>query len=44
MSWQVYVDNHICPHVSCKVAVIAGLQDGVVWAKYEKDETNSVSY
>ncbi|XP_053207820.1 uncharacterized protein LOC128391888 [Panonychus citri] len=38
MSWQSYVDNQICSQVSCKIAVIAGLQDGTVWAKYEADE------
>lgn len=37
MSWQAYVDNQICAAVSCRVAVIAGLQDGGVWAKFEKD-------
>lgn len=35
MSWQAYVDNEICAVVSCKVAVIAGLQDGSIWAKFE---------
>jgi len=37
MSWQAYVDNQICAQVSCRLAVIAGLQDGAVWAKFEKD-------
>ncbi|KAI1285880.1 Profilin [Halotydeus destructor] len=37
MSWQTYVDNQICAQVSCRVAVIAGLQDGAVWAKFEKE-------
>nr|AOD75399.1 profilin-like protein [Tyrophagus putrescentiae] len=37
MSWQSYVDNQICQHVDCRLAVIAGLQDGAVWAKFEKD-------
>ncbi|RWS21804.1 Blo t profilin allergen-like protein [Leptotrombidium deliense] len=36
MSWQEYVDNQICSQVSCKLAVIAGL-DGAIWAKFEKD-------
>ena len=36
MSWQSYVDNQICQHVECRLAVIAGL-DGSVWAKFEKD-------
>ncbi|KAG8186324.1 hypothetical protein JTE90_005856 [Oedothorax gibbosus] len=35
MSWQAYVDNEICAVVSCRVAVIAGLQDGSIWAKFE---------
>lgn len=33
MSWQAYVDEQICSQVSCKIAVIASLQDGSVWAK-----------
>lgn len=37
MSWQAYVDNQICAQVSCKVAAIAGLNDGAIWAKCEKD-------
>ncbi|XP_023242719.1 profilin-like isoform X1 [Centruroides sculpturatus] len=37
MSWQAYVDNQICAQVSCRLAVIAGLQDGAIWAKFEKD-------
>jgi profilin len=37
MSWQAYVDNQICAQVDCRVAVIAGLADGAVWAKFEKD-------
>jgi len=43
MSWQAYVDNQICAQVSCRLAVIAGLQDGAVWAKFEKDLPQSVS-
>lgn len=43
MSWQAYVDNHICSQVSCRVAVIAGLQDGSIWAKFEKEPTIEVS-
>ncbi|RWS31559.1 Blo t profilin allergen-like protein [Leptotrombidium deliense] len=42
MSWQAYVDNQICAQVSCRLAVIAGL-DGAVWAKFEKDIPASVS-
>lgn len=42
MSWQAYVDNQICAAVSCRVAVIAGLQDGAVWAKFEKDLPSEV--
>lgn len=37
MSWQTYVDNQICAQVSCKVSAIGGLQDGAIWAKFEKD-------
>ena len=43
MSWQAYVDNQICAAVSCRVAVIAGLTDGAVWAKFEKDLPSEVS-
>lgn len=43
MSWQAYVDNQICSQVSCKIAVIAGLQDGTVWAKYEADEHSKIT-
>lgn len=39
MSWQNYVDNQICGYVSCKLAVIASLQDGAIWGKQEKQET-----
>ena len=38
MSWQAYVDNQICGFVDSKLAVIASLQDGSVWAKKEKTE------
>ncbi|KAF7490157.1 hypothetical protein SSS_00245 [Sarcoptes scabiei] len=38
MSWQSYVDNQICPNVQCNLAVIANIQDGAVWAKFEKDD------
>jgi len=43
MSWQAYVDNQICAQVSCRVAVIAGLQDGSVWAKFEKEGSSQVT-
>lgn len=43
MSWQAYVDNQICAAVSCRVAVIAGLQDGAIWAKFEKDLPSEVT-
>ena len=43
MSWQTYVDNQICAQVSCKLAVIGGLSDGQVWAKYEKEVSQPVS-
>lgn len=33
MSWQNYVDHQICQAVQCKIALIAGLQDGAVWAR-----------
>ncbi|RWS18435.1 Blo t profilin allergen-like protein [Leptotrombidium deliense] len=41
MSWQEYVDI-ICVQVSCRLAVIAGL-DGDIWAKFEKDMSSSVT-
>ena len=44
MSWQAYVDNQICAQVSCKLAVIGGLADGQVWAKFEKEVTQPVSH
>ena len=37
MSWQNYVDQQICQNVDCRLAVIAGLADGAIWAKFEKD-------
>jgi len=43
MSWQTYVDNQICAQVSCRLAVIAGLQDGQIWAKFEKELPQSVT-
>ncbi|RWS12701.1 putative profilin allergen-like protein [Dinothrombium tinctorium] len=43
MSWQAYVDNQICSQVQCRLAVIAGLNDGVIWAKFEKDIPSSVT-
>lgn len=42
MSWQAYVDNQICAAVSCRIAAIAGLQDGAVWAKYEDPNARPV--
>lgn len=38
MSWQAYVDDQICKYVQCKVALIASLADGSVWAKQEKSD------
>lgn len=32
MSWQAYVDNQICASVSTKIAIIASLQEGAIWA------------
>ncbi|KAH9388636.1 hypothetical protein TYRP_007980 [Tyrophagus putrescentiae] len=43
MSWQSYVDNQICQHVDSRLAVIAGLGDGAVWAKFEKDLAKQVT-
>ncbi|XP_076347070.1 profilin-A-like [Tachypleus tridentatus] len=37
MSWQTYVDDQICSLVQCRVAVIAGFDDGGIWAKRESD-------
>lgn len=33
MTWQQYVDNQICKYVQSRVAVIASLTDGTIWAK-----------
>lgn len=38
MSWQSYVDDQICKQVECTFAAIAGIQDGSIWAKFEKDD------
>ncbi|OTF71274.1 Group 29 mite allergen-like protein (Profilin) [Euroglyphus maynei] len=38
MSWQSYVDEQICKQVECTFAAIAGIQDGSIWAKLEKDD------
>lgn len=38
MTWQAYVDNQICGYVSSKLAVIASIQDGSIWAKQENSE------
>ncbi|KAH6946786.1 hypothetical protein HPB50_015310 [Hyalomma asiaticum] len=43
MSWQAYVDNQICSQVQCTVAAIAGLADGAVWAKYERDASVKIT-
>ncbi|XP_054724850.1 uncharacterized protein LOC129235181 [Uloborus diversus] len=43
MSWQAYVDNQICAEVSCRIAAIAGLQDGSIWAKYEDSGAKPVT-
>lgn len=43
MSWQAYVDNQICAQVQCTVAAIAGLADGAIWAKYERDANVKVT-
>lgn len=43
MSWQAYVDNQICAQVNCTVAAIAGLNDGAVWAKFEKDSGTPIT-
>nr|AAX34044.1 profilin [Suidasia medanensis] len=42
MSWQSYVDNQICQHVDCSLAVIASNQDGAIWAQFER-ENQSIS-
>lgn len=33
MSWQAYVDDQICTFVDTKLAIIASLADGAIWAK-----------
>jgi len=35
MSWQEFVDQQICAVVPCKMALIAGIDDGTIWAKKE---------
>lgn len=35
MSWQSYINNQICHPIKARFAVIAGLQDGVIWAEKE---------
>ncbi|XP_013782042.1 profilin-1-like [Limulus polyphemus] len=42
-SWQTYVDNQICAQVQCRLAVIAGIQNGGIWAKYEMDSTCTIT-
>ncbi|XP_076370113.1 uncharacterized protein LOC143256597 [Tachypleus tridentatus] len=42
MSWQVYVDDHICCQIQCRIAVIAGL-DGGIWAKRENDPNAQIT-
>ena len=42
MSWQSYVENQICGHVSCRFAAIASLNDGSLWGKFENDP-NSIT-
>ena len=39
MSWQAYVDNQICSYVETRLAIIASLADGAIWAKQEKSQT-----
>ncbi|XP_013783908.1 profilin-2-like isoform X1 [Limulus polyphemus] len=43
MSWQVYVDDHICSQVQCRIAVIAGLANGGIWAKRENDPNAQIT-
>ncbi|XP_013779145.1 profilin-1-like [Limulus polyphemus] len=43
MSWQNYVDNQICNQVECRIAVIAGLQNGGIWAKYEMGSNTPIT-
>lgn len=38
MSWQSYVDNQICNVVSSKLAIIASLDSGAIWAKLDESE------
>ena len=35
MSWQAFVDQQILAIVPCKVALIAGIDDGTIWAQNE---------
>ncbi|CAG2116327.1 unnamed protein product [Medioppia subpectinata] len=39
MSWQTYVDQQIRDKIDCKLAVMAGLADGQVWASHATDGT-----
>ncbi|KAL3204082.1 hypothetical protein MRX96_011848 [Rhipicephalus microplus] len=43
MDRATYVDNQICAQVNCTVAAIAGLNDGAIWAKFEKDSNCSIT-
>ncbi|XP_013773288.1 profilin-1-like [Limulus polyphemus] len=43
MSWQTYVDDQICSRVQCRIAVIAGLGDGGIWAKRENDQNLQIT-
>lgn len=40
MSWQTYVDEQICAAVQSKLAVIAGIHDGSIWAKQINQENH----
>lgn len=42
MSWQNYVDDQICSQVETKVAIIASLQDGAIWAQ-KQNAANTVT-
>lgn len=42
-SWQTYVDNQICAQITCKAAVIAGVTDGSIWAKFEATPANAIT-
>lgn len=44
MSWDSYVDKQIMDNADCRFAVIAGLADGAIWAKNEKDVPSPVSF